>query len=86
MHVLAKEAEVAARRLAELRGLSVDEVILEAGQAHARPLTSEKELEARRKPSFERMLEISDRCAARRVLDDRPADEIIGYDEFGVPK
>lgn len=25
------------------------------------------------------------RCAALPVLDDRPADEILGYDEHGLP-
>ena len=26
------------------------------------------------------------RCARRPVLDSRPADEIIGYDEHGLPR
>ncbi len=29
--------------------------------------------------------EIAKRCAALPVLDDRPADEILGYDERGLP-
>ena len=33
-----------------------------------------------------RMTEISDHCASLPVLDDRTADEIIGYDEYGVPR
>ena len=86
MHVLAQEAETAARRLAELRGLSVDQVILEAVEAQARLAGATTARQVRRKPSFERMMEISERCAKRPVLDDRTADEIIGYDEFGVPK
>lgn len=28
---------------------------------------------------------IADRCAALPVLDDRSADEILGYDDAGVP-
>lgn len=32
---------------------------------------------------LERLLEISDRCAARPVLDMRSDDEIAGYDERG---
>jgi hypothetical protein len=32
------------------------------------------------------MEEISARSAARTVLDPRAPDEIIGYDEFGVPR
>jgi antitoxin VapB len=30
--------------------------------------------------------EIGERCARLPTLDDRPADEIIGYDERGVPR
>jgi len=29
--------------------------------------------------------EIANRCAALPVLDARPADEILGYDERGLP-
>ena len=33
----------------------------------------------------ERLMEIGRRCAALPVLDDRPPDEILGYDETGLP-
>jgi antitoxin VapB len=33
----------------------------------------------------EELLEISDRCAALPDHDTRTADEIIGFDEHGVP-
>ena len=39
----------------------------------------------RNRPAMEKLLEISDRCAQRPTLDPRSADEIIGYDEHGVP-
>jgi hypothetical protein len=32
---------------------------------------------------IEKLLEISNRCAALPVLDSRTDDEIVGYDEFG---
>ena len=35
---------------------------------------------------FAAMLEISRRCAALPELDPRTADEIVGYDENGIPK
>jgi antitoxin VapB len=44
--------------------------------------------EGRRKAEpllLERLFEISERCAARPVLDARSDDEIVGYDERGVP-
>ncbi|HKG04712.1 MAG TPA: type II toxin-antitoxin system VapB family antitoxin [Conexibacter sp.] len=31
------------------------------------------------------ILRISDRAAARRVIDDRTDEEILGYDEDGLP-
>ena len=30
--------------------------------------------------------EIAKHCAGLPVLDDRPADEILGYDEQGLPR
>ena len=42
--------------------------------------------EATRGPSFgEELRAISQRCAALPDLDTRSAEEIIGYDENGVP-
>ena len=34
----------------------------------------------------DRLMEIGARCAALPVLDPRSPDEMIGYDEFGVPR
>ncbi len=36
--------------------------------------------------SMERLLEIADRVAALPVLDNRSEDEILGYDENGLPR
>ena len=33
----------------------------------------------------ERLLTIAKRCAALPLLDHRTPDEILGYDEFGIP-
>jgi hypothetical protein len=33
----------------------------------------------------DRLDEIADRCAALPVLYDRPAEEVLGYDEKGMP-
>ena len=32
------------------------------------------------------MLAIGKRCAALPEIDSRPPEEIIGYDEFGIPR
>jgi antitoxin VapB len=34
---------------------------------------------------IDQLLEISDRCAARPVIDSRSDDELVGYDEYGIP-
>jgi hypothetical protein len=33
-----------------------------------------------------RLREISARCAARPIIDVRSDDELMGYDEFGIPR
>ncbi len=45
-------------------------------------------LKARRRPRRlgEELREIGRRCAALPTLDDRSADEILGYDEHGVAR
>ncbi len=44
------------------------------------------ERERRRKELYERLMEISKHCASLPDLDTRTPDEIIGYNEFGVPE
>jgi hypothetical protein len=39
-----------------------------------------------RKPDIQRIRAIAARCSKRPVVDPRSADEIIGYDEFGLPR
>jgi antitoxin VapB len=34
---------------------------------------------------IDQLREISDRCAARPVIDSRSDDELVGYDEYGIP-
>jgi hypothetical protein len=77
-----------ARQVASVVGKPVDAVVREAIEAAARtagvpvapsvPLTPAERLA--------RLREISDRSAARPVLDPRPADAIVEYDERGWPR
>ena len=47
---------------------------------------AERETGRRSLPTLkEELLAISDRCAALPDYDVRPADEIIGFDQHGVP-
>jgi antitoxin VapB len=81
------ELEQLARLVAIKTGKTPDDVVKEAIEARAlvagisvaRPRRSPKEVERRIK-------EIAERVTALLVLDDRSADEIIGYNEFGVPQ
>jgi antitoxin VapB len=40
----------------------------------------------RRRPLREELREIARRCATLPTLDNRSADEIVGYDERGLPR
>ena len=70
-----------ARQVAELTGETLTDAV--RGSLRER---LQREERARRDPLWiERLREISDRCAARPVIDSRSDDELVGYDEFGVP-
>lgn len=75
------EAHRVARELAALTGESMSAAVLFA-------LQERLERERRRRGQdgiAERLLAIGRRCAARPVLDPRSADELLGYDEAGLP-
>jgi antitoxin VapB len=75
------EVDRLARELACRRGETITEAILVA-------LRSELEREKNRVRApghVEELMQIARRCAALPVLDTRSDDEIIGYDETGVP-
>lgn len=44
-----------------------------------------EDAQAKQEQVVARVLEIADRVASQPDLDPRAPDEIIGYDEFGVP-
>jgi antitoxin VapB len=85
---VAPETEQLARLVAEHSGTTPERVLKEAVEARARQIgimpTGNHRLSGR--PSVDRMMAISERFAAYPVLDSRSPDEIIGYDEFGVPR
>ena len=76
------EAYRLARCLADLTGESLTETVRSS-------LKERLSREQRRRPDptvREKLTEIADRCARRPVLDSRTDDEIIGYDEHGLPR
>jgi antitoxin VapB len=84
---VAPETEQLARLVAEHSGTTPERVLKEAVEARAREMgiTPTGNHRPSGRPSLDRMMAISERFAAYPVLDSRSPDEIIGYDEFGVP-
>jgi len=85
---LTPEIEQLARLVAARSGTTPERVLTEAVEARAREMgvmPTGGNHRPSRKPSADRMMAISERFAAYPVLDSRSPDEIIGYDEFGVP-
>jgi antitoxin VapB len=77
-----KEVDAMAARLAEITGQSVEAVVAEALRERLQRVSPEH----KRTGMAARLMEIGRRCASRPVLDPRSPDEIIGYDEHGLPK
>ena len=84
---LTGDAEVLASRVAKKRGVSIEQAVEEAIAESARKAGLLEE-NAKRSPEqvIQALDELSRRHVARPVLDTRSIDEIIGYDEFGVPR
>lgn len=81
LHIKDPDTDRLARCLAKVTG----ESLTEAGNKALRARL-EQETRRRGKPiDRAKVDEIVKRIVARPVLDDRPADEIMGYDEHGLP-
>ena len=83
------ETERLARKLAEVTGKPLPTVVKEAIEAKAEAAGVEmQQLSARlsREDRLARMMEAARSFDSIPVLDPRSADEIIGYDELGLPK
>jgi antitoxin VapB len=72
--------EKVVRELAEATGETIETAI---GRAVAQRLHRVQSLRARR--LADEIMEIGRRCAALPDFDTRSAEEILGYDEFGLP-
>ena len=82
---LSSEVERLARLLATKSGKTPDDVVREAIEERAR--AAGVSIHRRTPEEIERSLnEIVERVRALPVVDHRSGDEIIGYDEFGVPR
>ena len=76
------ETERLARTLSELTGENITTATRGAIEERLRRLGSQ----SRRSALLQDMAEIRRRWSEMRVVDDRPADEILGYDAHGLPR
>jgi antitoxin VapB len=77
------ETDRLAREVAKLTGESLTEAVR---KALAERLERERRRRGQSKGLAERLNELAKECAALPDYDTRSPDEIIGYDEYGVPR
>jgi antitoxin VapB len=70
-------------KLASERHLSPEQVVREAVAKAEQPTRAN--LTPEQQALMERLGEIANRCAARPTIDNRSAEEILGYDANGLP-
>ncbi len=83
MSIKNAEVERLARKLAKARKISLTEAIRQA-------LTHEVERETGTKKKwdeakYQRLKKIAEEAASLPIIDERSEDEILGYDQFGIP-
>jgi antitoxin VapB len=76
------EAERLAAQLARLTGENKTEAVTKALRDRIARITSER----RGRRLADELDDIARQCARRPVLDRRPADEVLGYDDTGMPR
>jgi antitoxin VapB len=82
------DTERLAHRLAEATGKPLPTIVREAiaAKAEAAGVSLRQHKRLFGQDLIARMTAISDRCAVLPVIDPRSPDEIVGYDDFGVPR
>ena len=76
------EADRLARELVRITGESLTDAVVVALRERLERKRAEHDATA----LHERLMTIGRRCARRPLLDERTADEILGYDEHGLPR
>lgn len=76
------EADRLARELAKRLNESITEVIIEALREKLLREKGKKELPQMK----EMLLQIGERCSLLPDIDTRSTEEILGYDDYGLPK
>jgi antitoxin VapB len=80
LHIENPKAAALARELAERTGESVSDVVV-----HALEHEIERNPRRRERASREEILKIVEEMHKLPILDPRSADELVGYDEDGLP-
>jgi antitoxin VapB len=75
------DADRLARKLATVTGEGLTEAVTNALKERLARVSGRR----RGRTLADELDEIAKRCAALPVVDARPADEILGYDEHGLP-
>jgi len=82
LNIRNQETERLARAVAELAGETKTEAVTVALRDRLERLRRER----CERPLADELDEIARHCASLPVLDSRPADEILGYDDHGLPR
>jgi antitoxin VapB len=77
------DADRLARALAQRTGETLTQAVINALRER---LEREQRKDQTVESVVEDVMEIGRHCAALPLLDERPADEILGYDENGLPQ
>ena len=77
------EADQLARNLAQRTGETITQAVITALRER---LAREQRKDGAIEDLVEEIMEIGKHCAALPLRDTRSADEIIGYDEHGLPQ
>lgn len=85
MNIQDPQAHKMALELATLTGKSLTDAVKMALQQTLDQVKANQQTSPQSRPLVERLNEIALRCAALPNYDDRSADEILGYDDHGLP-
>lgn len=87
LHIRNAEADRLAERLASLAGETKTAAVVQALRERLERLERERAARDRTRPRLaDRLDEIARYSARLPVLDPRPTDEILGYDDHGLPR
>lgn len=81
LNIRNQRAEELATTVAQLTGETKTQAVTQALQERLTRLNEKSHKRSR----IDELREIARQCAALPVLDDRSPDELLGYDEYGLP-